>query len=169
MESKHIRCPPDKLRVVGISEMTATDNQEEVLVTYSLGSCIGLSLYDPVACVGGLVHCMMPLSKTDPAKARAKPCMYVDSGVMLLLQVLFDLGATRKNLIAKVAGAARMMDHKEIFNIGERNYTVVRRILWKNDILIAGDDTGGTITRSMYLYMATGETTIRTGGKELPL
>lgn len=169
MESRPVICPPELLKVAGISEMVVSGNSEEVLVTYSLGSCIGLSLYDPVARVGGLVHCMMPLSRANPDQARLRPCMYVDTGVSALLQSLFDLGSTRKNLVAKVAGAARMVDHKEIFNIGERNYTVLRKILWKNDILLSGDDTGGTITRTMRLYMASGETTIRTGGRELPL
>ena len=60
------------VHTVGIAEMKVTDRPDDVLVTYSLGSCVGLSFYDPVAGVGGLVHCMLPLSRIDTAKAKAK-------------------------------------------------------------------------------------------------
>jgi len=154
---------------VGISEMQVSTTAEDVLVTYSLGSCVGLALYDPVACIGGLIHCMLPLSKIDPAKAAAKPCMFTDTGVPALLQAMFNLGASKKHLVAKVAGAAALMDEKGMFKIGERNFTVLRKILWKNDILIAAEETGGTIARTLYLYMDTGRTVIKSQGQEREL
>jgi len=154
---------------IGISEMKVSSRPEDILVTYSLGSCIGVSLYDPAIQVGGLIHCMLPLSKIDPPKAEANPCMFTDTGVALLLQAVFDMGAERKRLVAKVAGAASFLDEKEMFRIGERNYTVLRKILWKNDILIAAEDIGGTISRTMYLYIAGGQTVVKSGGREVEL
>lgn len=151
---------------VGISEMGTSASPADVLVTYSLGSCVGLALYDPQAGVGGLIHCMLPLSKIDPAKAQHKPEMFVDVGVPALLQAVYDRGAKKKNLIAKVAGAARLLDEKGTFKIGERNYTVLRKVLWKNDILIAAEDVGSSIPRTMYLYMNSGRTVIKSGGVE---
>ena len=154
---------------VGISDMKTALGDQDVLITYSLGSCVGLSLYDPVAQVGAMIHCMLPLSRIDRAKAQANPPMFVDTGVPALLQAVFDLGAQRNRLVAKVAGAASLLDQKRLFKIGERNYTVLRKVLWKNDILIASEDVGGTCARTMSLYMNTGETTIKSGGKEVPL
>jgi len=154
---------------VGISEMLVRSGGEEVLVTYSLGSCVGLALYDPAIRAGGLIHCMLPLSKIDPAKAQAAPAMFVDTGVPALLQALFDLGAEKKRLVAKVAGASSLLDEKGLFKIGERNYTVLRKLLWKNDILIAAEEVGGTAARTMYLHMATGRTVIRSQGQEREL
>ena len=154
---------------VGISEMYVSNNPDDLLVTYSLGSCVGLSVYDPKVRVGGLIHCMLPLSKIDPAKAAAKPQMFVDKGLPALLQAVYDLGATRRNLIAKVAGAAKLLDERGAFRIGERNYTVLRKLLWKNDILIAAEDVGGSIARTMYLHMDTGCTTIKVAGQEREL
>ena len=144
-------------------------DREDVLVTYSLGSCVGLALYDSVAGVGGMIHCMLPLSKIDPIKAQASPCMFVDTGVPKLLQTLFEMGATRKNIVAWVAGAASLLDEKRLFKIGDRNYTVLRKILWKNDILIAGDDVGGTKARTMYLDMAAGQARVKSAGREVVL
>jgi len=150
--------------VIGISELRVTQDPGEVLITYSLGSCVGLTLYDPVAKVGGLLHAMMPLSTADPVKAAEKPAMYTDTGVMALLQGLFDLGATRRNIVAKVAGAAVQMDQANLFRIGERNFMVLRKVLWKNDILIAGEDTGGRASRTMVLEIATGRTFVKSNG-----
>jgi len=146
--------------------MKASADPEDVLVTYSLGSCVGMTLYDPTVRVGAMIHCMLPLSKIDPVKAAAVPCMFADPGVPLLLQKVFELGATRKNLIAKVAGASSLLDEKKLFNIGERNYTILRKVLWKNNILIDKEDVGGQVARTMFLYIATGETRLKISGQE---
>ncbi|PKQ30452.1 MAG: chemotaxis protein CheD [Actinobacteria bacterium HGW-Actinobacteria-10] len=155
--------------VVGISDMHVTTNESDVLVTYSLGSCVGLALYDPRAGVGGLLHAMMPLSTADPMKAALKPAMYTDTGVTALLQMLFDRGATRRSIVAKVAGAGASMDGAGLFRIGERNHMVLRKILWKNDILIAAEDVGGSCARTLVLEMATGRTVVKSirGTREL--
>jgi len=146
--------------------MKLSNSRDDILVTYSLGSCVGLSLYDSISRIGGLIHCMLPLSTIDPEKARTSPCMFTDTGITALLQAIFNMGAVRNRLIAKVAGASSLLDEKGLFKIGERNYTVLRKILWKNNILIAGEDIGGCTSRTMYLYIATGRTIIKSGGVE---
>lgn len=162
---QHKYSPPEGgcavVYTVGISDMKVSDNESDILVTHSLGSCIGLSLYDPEIRVGGLVHCMMPVSKLDPVKAAANPLMFTDTGVTALLKAVFDRGANRKRLIVTVAGAASLLDDKGFFKIGEKNHTILRKILWKNDILISEEDVGGNIVRTMYLYMNTGKTVIK--------
>lgn len=151
--------------IVGISEFVVSTDPTERLVTYSLGSCVGLALHDPVAGVAGLLHAMMPTAKADPAKAAITPAMYTDAGSMALLQAMFDRGATRANIVAKVAGAASQVDSKNLFRIGERNHMVLRKVLWKNGILIAGEDVGGAISRSIYLDVASGITTLKSAGE----
>lgn len=154
---------------IGISEMKISTQQDDVLITYSLGSCVGLALYDPVARIGGLIHCMLPLSKIDTAKAQANPMMFTDTGVPALIQGMLDAGAQKKNLVAKVAGAASLLDEKGTFKIGERNYIVLRKVLWKNNILIAADDTGGSLPRTMLLYINSGRVVLRSRGEEKEL
>ena len=155
--------------IVGISDMKVSNIISDVLVTYSLGSCIGVTLFDPVAQVGGLIHCMLPLSRIDSVKAETNPVMFTDLGIPLLLKAVFDLGAERKRLVAKVAGAATMLDSKDLFKIGERNYTVMRKVLWKNNILIASEDIAGTVPRTMFLHMDSGKTIIKSRGQEVEL
>ena len=150
--------------VVGISEFVVTDRADDVLITYSLGSCVGLTLYDPERRLGGMLHAMMPVSSMDPARAGREPAMFTDTGVAAMLQAMFDRGASRRSLVAKVAGAAIQMDQTGLFRIGERNHTVLRRVLWKNDILLAAEDVGGNISRTLLLEMSGGRTLVKSNG-----
>lgn len=154
---------------IGIGEMKISQDPQDVLVTYSLGSCIGLSLYDPALKVGGLIHCMLPLSRTSPDKARENPERFTDTGVVALMREMLNAGCSKKRLIAKAIGAAKMLDENNLFRIGERNYTVMRKILWKNDILLCAEDVGGTISRTVYLKIDDGRTIVKSGGKEREL
>jgi chemotaxis protein CheD len=155
--------------VVGISEYAVSSDCEDVLVTYSLGSCVGLVLHDPAAGVAGLLHAMMPSSTSSPDKAAENPAMFTDTGAARLIQELFDRGATRANLQAKVVGAASHMDREGIFRIGERNYAVLRKVLWKNGILITAEDVGGSVSRTVHVEVATGRTLIKSSGTEYEL
>ena len=155
--------------IVGISEMAVSLNQDDVLITYSLGSCLGVSVYDPVTKVGGLLHCMLPLSTIDREKARCKPCMFTDTGMAALLAEVFSRGARRDSLLVKVAGASSLLDDKGIFKIGERNYTVLRKILWKNNMLISSEDVGGTASRTVSLDIGTGTTLVKCAQGEYEL
>ena len=149
--------------------MKVSKSADDVIVTYSLGSCVGLTLFDPIAKVGGMIHCMLPMSKIDPEKARIKPYMFVDTGVAALLGELYAMGAQRQNLVAKVAGAGSPLGREETFRIGQRNYTILRKFLWKNNILIDKENVGGSKARTLYLYMGDGRTTVKSEGKEVEL
>lgn len=155
--------------IIGIAEMAVSNHVDDVLVTYSLGSCLGVAIYDPLLKLGGMIHCMLPLSKVDPEKAAERPAMFVDTGLPKLLTELFQRGMQRNRAVIKVAGAANVLDHQDLFKIGERNYTVLRKILWKNSMLIAGEDVGGHVSRTVRLEIATGRFVVRSSGKEVEL
>ena len=149
--------------IVGISEIYVTKNLEEDIITYSLGSCIGMTVYDPEVRVGGMIHYMLPLSKISQEKAKVKPGMFADTGIPILLRKVLVAGAAKDRLIVKVAGGSQLMDQNKTFNIGERNYLVLRKLLWKNRILIKNEDVGGSESRTMRLEMETGRVTIKSG------
>jgi chemotaxis protein CheD len=156
-----MRNAQSRLKVVGIAEMYVSGDPEDILVTYSLGSCVGVSLYDTEARVGGLIHCMLPSSAGEAKKAEEKPCMYVDTGMTKLLQALLEMGAEKKRLICKVAGGGSPLDDNGLFKIGERNYGVLRKFLWKNGLLVKAEDVGGKGPRTMLLDIETGITRLR--------
>ena len=149
--------------------MKISDQEDDVLVTYSLGSCVGVTIYDPQARVGGMIHCMLPLSKIDLQKAQKTPAMFVDTGIPALFEAAYRLGARKERIILKVAGASKILDEKGTFKIGDRNYATLRKILWKNDILIAAQDVGGNISRTMYLEIGTGRVIIKSRGESIEL
>ncbi|MFC1715144.1 chemotaxis protein CheD [Candidatus Poribacteria bacterium] len=149
--------------------MRITNQASDILITYSLGSCVGVTIYDPMACVGGMIHCMLPLSKIDPEKAKKSPAMFVDTGVPMLFEAAYRMGAAKSRIILKVAGASCILDEKGTFKIGERNYAVLRKMLWKNNVLIAAEDVGGALPRTMDLEIATGRVTIKSRGNIMEL
>ncbi|MCD6569266.1 MAG: chemotaxis protein CheD [Deltaproteobacteria bacterium] len=154
---------------VDISDMKVSNRVGDVLVTYALGSCLGVTMYDPVACVAGMIHCMLPLSKVDPAKVAKMPCMFVDTGVPALFKAISELGAQKDRMVIKVAGCGQILGDNKLFKIGERNYTVLRKILWKNNMLIAGELVAGNDSETMFIEVSTGRVVVRTGGKEIEI
>jgi chemotaxis protein CheD len=158
-----------KTIVVGISDMKTSNNQNEVLITYSLGSCLGVILYDPVVHVAGILHTMLPLSKIDPLKAKAQPYMFVDTGVPMLFKEVYRLGAVKKRLVITAVGCSSPLDEKGYFKIGERNFTVLRKLLWKNNALIDKQDIGGSKSRTVSISLDTGKIIIKSQGEETEL
>ena len=155
--------------VVDIADARVSNCLDDVLVTHSLGSCVGVMVHDPVVHVGGMIHCMLPLSSVDPRKAQEKPFMFVDTGVVQFLTQLFDLGLVRSRAVVKVAGCSKILDTSNLFRIGERNYTVLRKLLWKNGLMIKSESVGGNISRTVRLEIATGRCLLRSGGVESEL
>jgi chemotaxis protein CheD len=158
-----------KTIVVGISDMKVSNNPDEVLITYSLGSCLGVIIYDPVVRVAGMLHSMLPLSKIDPHKATVSPYMFVDTGIPLLFRLAYSMGAEKNNIIVKAVGCSSLLDEKGFFKIGERNFTVLRKLLWKNNILIEKQDIGGSMSRTVSIIVGNGDVKIKSAGKEYKL
>lgn len=150
--------------VVGIGEYKVTDDPSAVLITYSLGSCIAVVVYDPVAKVGGMLHLMLPESDINPLRAEERPGMFADTGIPLLLKECEKLGADKRRLEVKVAGGGEMLDSSGFFQIGKRNYAATRKVLWQHGLLIRRQDVGGNANRTVSLEMATGKVKVKISG-----
>lgn len=154
---------------VNISDARVSQDLADVLVTYSLGSCIGVCLYDTHAHIGGMLHYQLPESKMDPQRAAQKPLMFADTGMKLLIDKMQSMGANKKRMQVKIAGGAAMATGPKGFDIGKRNYLAIRKILWKNGMFIDAEDIGGNSPRNMYLNIETGAVTVRSTGLEKQL
>ena len=150
---------------VGIADMKTSDDPDVTLITNSLGSCIGVAVYDPAAKVGGMLHYMLPDSGLDTRKAEERPLMFADTGIPLLFKECYKLGAEKKRMLVKIAGASRIMDASDRFNIGKRNYAALRKIFWRNHVMIDAENVGGTSNRTMWLDIATGKLVLKVSGK----
>ena len=152
--------------IVGMADMKVMADKRSVLVTYALGSCLGISVYDPVAKVGGLLHVMLPSSSINSAKAAENSLMFVDTGVPNLFHACYAAGAHRERLVVKVAGGAAVDSVNDFFSIGERNYVMLKKLFWKNGIMISAEDVGGTISRIMSIDIGNGQVVLKSSGKE---
>jgi len=155
--------------IVDISDAKISSDPQDVLTTYSLGSCIGVCMYDPVAHIGGMLHYQLPDSKLDKLKAEKFPFMFADTGMTIMAKKLLAMGAGAKRMKVKIAGGAAMSIGPKGFDIGKRNYLSIRKLLWKNGMFIDAEDIGGTSPRNMYLNIADGSVTIRSVGLEKSL
>lgn len=145
------------LLVVGISDYKYARNPN-VFVTYALGSCVGICLYDKQLKIGGLSHIMLPessmFSKTDINRMK-----FADTAIADLVQELVKLGADRRRLTAKIAGGAQMFEVQQgslVGTIGDRNVVSVKNTLQSLKIPIVAEDTGSNYGRTVYFDLDTG-------------
>ena len=141
------------------------------IISYGLGSCIGISLYDPQAKVGGLLHIMLPDS--TQARPTDNPAKFADTGLPLMLKHVLALGASRSRLVAKIAGGAQMFafaNATDIMRVGVRNAEAAKKILKDLNIRLIAEDTGGTYGRTVSINMEDGVYKVKTidkGEKEI--
>ena len=158
--------------VVGVADLRLSRTAGDRLITYALGSCLGLVIHDPAVGVTGLLHVMLPESGLDPAKAARNPAMFVDTGVPLLFRESYALGARKERMVVKVAGGASggPPAAADTFQIGKRNVLALRKLLWKNNVLLHAHDVGGVQTsRTLVVDVATGRVVVRSQGRESEL
>jgi chemotaxis protein CheD len=154
---------------VGVSDMALSAGAGDLIVTHALGSCIGIAIYDPVACVGGILHYMLPLSTVDAAKAADNPYMFGDTGIPAFFQEAYKLGAKKENMRVVMAGGAQVFEKQDFFDIGKRNIVIARKLFWKNNLMIAAEHVGGQIPRTLFLELGSGKTWFTSRGDRTDL
>ena len=133
----------EQMAMIGIGEYRVGSFP---MMTIGLGSCIGLTMYDPNLKLGAMVHIMLP----ESAGRMDRPGKYVDTAVPLLVNELVALGCKNRSIVAKIAGGACMFEYFGTnLNIGERNAGKVRILLKEHHIQLAAEDVGGKVGRSV--------------------
>jgi len=150
--------------IVGVADMKTSNQNRDTIITYSLGSCIGVVIYDPIVKAGGMLHYMLPDSSIDDAKARTRPFMFADTGIPRLFKETYTLGAKKSRIKVFIAGGAEILDQKGFFNIGKRNYMALKKMLFRNNVLIDKQLVGGNVNRTVRLEIATGHIYVKTSG-----
>ncbi len=158
---------PVRTIAVGIGAMAVSNDPDSVVVTHDLGSCVAVVVHDPVARIGGLLHYLLPLSRERAPNGLYRPEMYADTGVPLLFERLYALGGVKTRMKVKVVGGAVISKAAQAavtttVPIGTRNYTILRKMFWQNQVIIAAEEVGGTEARSVSLDVGTGEVSVTT-------
>lgn len=153
-----------KLIVVGMADLNVASDPDR-LVTYGLGSCVGIVLYDASRRIGGMAHIMLPSSLG--ASDRSNKAKFADTGITVLLEKLAAMGVKKASLIAKLAGGAHMFSNNsssDVIKVGARNAAAAADILRLTGIPVRAQDVGGTYGRTIELLTSTGQLYIKTIG-----
>ncbi|MDK2896285.1 MAG: chemotaxis protein CheD [Candidatus Atribacteria bacterium] len=147
---------------VGMAEYRVSQDPKEVLSILGLGSCVGLCLYDPKRKIGGLAHILLP----EQIPGQTNPFKFADTAVPALLEEIERLGASRRNVWAKISGGAKMFSGTDsLFDIGSRNAQAVKAVLQTWGIPLLAEEVGGSRGRSIMFYIEDGRLEIKTIGQ----
>jgi chemotaxis protein CheD len=153
---------------IGIAELTTSADPEATIITHALGSCIAVVLWDPTVRVGGMLHYLLPTEKGARPGEKA-PEAFADIGIPRLFEAMYKAGAKKENIQVKAAGGAAMGATQDVFAIGARNQTALKKILWKNSVSIVAEDLGGSVSRTVWLEVGSGRVFVRTPEQEKEL
>ncbi|MDD6056685.1 MAG: chemotaxis protein CheD [Clostridiales bacterium] len=154
---------------VGMADLNICKSPD-IITTIGLGSCIGLTFYDPVTKVGGMVHYMLPDS--TQMRNKSNVAKFADTGIEELLKKVIAAGASKSRLVAKMAGGARMFEMSglsDVGNIGARNAEAAKKKLQELGIRLLASDTGLNYGRTVELHCETGEFYIKAVGKPIKI
>ena len=151
---------------VGLGEIAVSQNRDQILVAFGLGSCVGIGAYDPVKGIAGLLHAVLPepLNSTDSDSTK-----YVKNGINKLFEQMIELGAVQERLIIKMAGGANMLTSpglSKTFDIGTGNIAVAEKVLQDKKLKIVSQSVGGNTGRTFRVYVSDGKMTIRMIGEK---
>ena len=146
--------------VVGVADMVVSSDPDEVLVTYALGSCLGITLHDPGKCIGGLLHLMLPDSQLH-SRTTVRPAMFLDTGLPLLLKTMLEAGADESALRCKVFGGAQLLSADQFFRIGAQNVEACYKLTAALNLRVLVWEVSGRVNRTIRMSNRTGEVRVR--------
>lgn len=145
-------------RIVNIGEHIVSDNIEDSIITYALGSCVAVTIYCPHKKVLGMAHCALPSSLINAEQSRRLPGYYVDTALDLLVKAFVeDYKCRRSDLVVRLFGGSRAMYGEDIFNVGQRNLEAAISILRAYQINFDMKETGGCASRTVQMEVDTGK------------
>lgn len=160
----------EKLIEVNMAEIKITQAPAK-LVTRGLGSCLGITIYDPFKKIGAMTHTMLP--DIDKARVKSNPARFVNSAIKKMVEGLEKMGGSRTHLIAKIFGGAHMfsfINSDSALNVGQKNIEMAEDTFRELGIKVMAQEVGGTFGRTVELNLENGKVLVKTiswGEKEV--
>lgn len=156
----------DKIINVGIADIKVGKSPEILRTT--LGSCIGIVLYNPDKQVGAISHIMLAKDPTGRDVSK-NPMKYGETALPMLIKMMAENDSPAGSYSARIFGGASMfkgINSNFLQNIGEQNIEIVRDFLSKNKIPILVEDVAGHDGRTISLYLDDGRVLLKKSGSE---
>lgn len=153
--------PEEPRTRVEVGGLAVSNRVEETLVAYALGSCVGVLVYDPRCGVGGLAHVQLPSAGSRDEPSASGPWAYADRAVPELFHRCYALGARKQGMKVVVAGGASILDPKNFFEIGRKNYLMIKKLLWQNGVFLTAERVGGQDWRTVSVEVGSGRIVVR--------
>ena len=153
--------------ILGVGDYGASNNPQDDIKTFALGSCVSVIFLDPQTRSVGMAHIALPDSAINKVKATEKPGYFADTAIPALLAKMAELGCDKrgKGIKVKLCGGANVMDTNDTFQIGKRNALAIKKILWSYGMGAIAEDLGGNYSRTVSISVSTGQVTLSSPGK----
>lgn len=156
---------------VKMGEIELTNKTAITLAASSLGSCIGLGVFDRKSRMAGMAHIVLPDSKIgyNRHNNEEQPGKYADTAVPALIGKMLSLGSKKEDLVIKIAGGAQMFNlqgDSNVMNIGARNAEAVLNALATLGLRPIKSDTGGNKGRTLKLKVMDGSFSLKIIGQQ---
>ena len=145
---------------VGVAELQISSRPDGILSTVGLGSCLGVTCYDPARKTGALLHAMLPDSERHRREERSE-AMYLDTGIAALMAHMKQAGANVRLCEFKVFGGAQILRPTKLFSIGRQNVEMMQALVAKHGLTVRLWDVGGQLNRTIKLHLADGRVLLK--------
>ena len=152
--------------IVGIGELAVSARPEEVIVTYTLGSCVAVCVFDAAARVAGMLHFLLPEASINTRRAIEQPAAFGDTGIPLLLDAASRLGLRKDRATVRLVGGAGLANAAGC-GTGRRNVLAARTVLWRHGLFIESQEVGGESARTVHLAVGNGRVQIFNGREQI--
>jgi chemotaxis protein CheD len=142
-----------------------------VLVTKGLGSCLGITFFDPVKKIGAMAHPMLP--DFNNARVKSNPSRFVNSVIKQAVEEMEKRGCPAARIVVKMFGGAHMfsfINTDSVLNVGQKNIEMALVTLRELNLKVSGQEVGGTFGRTISLNLNDGKVLVKTvswGEKEV--
>jgi chemotaxis protein CheD len=146
--------------IAGVADYKVSADPSAHLVTYALGSCLGITFHDERRNIGGLLHAMLPDSRLHHGEC-LRGAMFLDTGVPLVLDAMARAGACRADIRCKVFGGAQLLSADKFFRIGSKNIEAFTAITRELELDVLAWEVGGCMNRTIRLLNSTGDVLVK--------
>lgn len=157
--------PAVRALVVPPAGLHVARDENILFCSHPLGAGVGVVIHDPEKNVAGFLHSLLPDSSLDPFRAVANPGMFVDTGLHLLLDRVYELRARKENLLIYLAGGAAILGGGDWCNLGKENCDAVRDFFTSQGLKIHVEEIGGTVNRTLQFHGPKGEARVSVSGQ----